>query len=36
MEYQKVKDLVENTPNQPSNFRTKHWVELNADARGTY
>ena len=23
-------------PNQPSKFRTKYWIEMNEDARGTY
>ena len=25
-----------NTPNKQSNFRTKHWVEINDDRNGTY
>ena len=33
MEYQKIKNLLDNTPNQPSKFRTKNWVEINDDAR---
>ena len=36
MEYQKIINLLENTPNQPSAFRTKNWVEVNDDSRGTY
>ena len=36
MEYQKLINLLENTPNQPSKFRTKNWVEINDDKRGTY
>ena len=32
MEYQKIIDLLENTPNQPTKFRTKNWVEMNDDA----
>ena len=37
MEYQKKKkNLLDNRPNQPSKFRTKNWVEVNYDARGTY
>ena len=36
MEYQKIINLLDNTPNQPSKFRTKNWVEINDDARGTY
>ena len=29
-------NLLENTPNQPSKFRTKNWVEVNDESRGTY
>ena len=36
MEYQKTINLLDNTPNQPSKFRTKNWVEINDDSRGTY
>ena len=36
MEYQKIIDLVDNTSNQPTKFRTKNWVEINDDAHGTY
>ena len=36
MEYQKVINLLDNTPNQPSKFRTKNSVEINDEARGTY
>ena len=36
MEYQKVINLLDNTPNQPFKFRTNNWVEINDDARGTY
>ena len=28
MEYQKTINLLENTPNQPTKFRTKNWVEI--------
>ena len=35
MEYQKI-NLLDNTPNQPTKFRTKNWVEINDDSRGTY
>ena len=35
MEYQKIMNLLDNAPNQPSKFRTKNWVETNDDARGT-
>ena len=36
MEYQKIINLLDNTPNQPTKFRTKTWVEINDDSRGTY
>ena len=29
-------NFLDNTPNQPSKFRTKSWVEINDDTRGTY
>ena len=29
-------NLLENTPNQPTKFRTKDWVEINDESRGTY
>ena len=36
MEYQKIINLLENTPNQPSKFRAKYWVETKNDSRGNY
>ena len=36
MEYQKIVNLLENTLNQPSKFRTRNWVEINDEQRGTY
>ena len=36
MEYQKIINLLDNTPNKPSKFRTKHRLEVNDDSRGTY
>ena len=36
MEYQKIINLLDNTPNQPSKFRTKNWVEITDDLLGTY
>ena len=36
MEYQKKINMLENTQNQPTKFRTKNWVEINDDSRGTY
>ena len=35
MENQKVINLLTNTPNQASKFRTKNWIEIKNDARGT-
>ena len=29
MKYQKITNLLDNAPNQPSKFRTKNWVEIN-------
>ena len=28
--------MLDNTPNPPTTFRAKTWVEINDDARGTY
>ena len=28
--------MLDNTSNQPSKFRTKNWVEINDESRGTY
>ena len=39
MEYQKIITLLDNTPNQPSKFKTKlrsNWVEINDESRGNY
>ena len=36
MKYQKIIDLLDNASNQPTNFRTKSWIETNDHARGTY
>ena len=36
MEYQKIMNLLDNSPNQPSKFRTKNWAEINDDEWGTY
>ena len=36
MEYQKIINLLDNTPSQPSTFRTKKWVEINDDSRGAW
>ena len=36
MEYQTIANLLGNTLNQPSKFKTKNWVEINDELRGTY
>ena len=36
MEYQKIPNLLNAESNQPSKFRTRNWVEINGEARGTY
>ena len=36
MEYQKIANLLDTESNQPSKFRTRNWVEINDEARGTY
>ena len=36
MEYQKIINILENTPNKPSTFSTKNWVKINDDLCGTY
>ena len=36
MEYQKIINLLHNTPNQPTKFRTKNWVKINDKSRGMY
>ena len=36
MEYQKIANLLNYELNQPCKFRTRNWVEINDEARGTY
>ena len=36
MEYQKILNLFDKTPNQLSKFRTKNWIEINDQSRGVY
>ena len=36
MEYQKIANLIDYRSNKPSKFRTKNWVEINDESRGTY
>ena len=35
MEYQKIANLLDDASNQPSEFRTKNWVEIYDESRGT-
>ena len=36
MEYQKIANLLDNTLDQPSKFRTKNWVEINDESEESY
>ena len=36
MEYQKIENLLDTVSNQLSKFRTRNWVEINDESRGTY
>ena len=36
MEYQKIANLIDEKSNKPSKFRTKTWIEINDESRGTY
>ena len=36
MEYQKIANLLGNALNQPFTFRTKNWVEIIDESRGTF
>ena len=36
MEYQKIKILLGNRPNQPAKYRIKNLVQINDDARTTH
>ena len=36
MKYQNILNLLGNTPNQPSIFETKNWVEIRDESRETY
>ena len=36
MEYQKIANFIDDASNQPSKFRTKNWIEINDESRGTY
>ena len=36
MECQKIANLIDDTSNQPSKFRTKSWIEINDESRRAY
>ena len=36
MEYQNIVNLLSDGSNKPSKFRTRNWVEINDEVRGTY
>ena len=36
MEYQKIANLIDDTSNQSSKFKTKNWVEINDEQRVPY
>ena len=36
MKYQKIANLLNDRSDNPCNFRTRNWVEVNDEARGTY
>ena len=36
MEYQKITNLLDDSSNKTSKFRTKNWFEVNDESRGTY
>ena len=36
MKYQKIANFLNDESSKPSKFRTRNWVEINNEARGTY
>ena len=36
MQYQKIANLIDDASNQPSKFKTKNWIAINDESRGTY
>ena len=36
MEYQKIANLLNDESNTPSKLRTRNWIEINDETRGTY
>ena len=35
MEYQKIRNMLDNASNEPSKFKTRDWVDINDESRGT-
>ena len=35
MEYQKIENLLDDASSKTSKFKTKNWVEINDETRGT-
>ena len=36
MEYQKIANQLDDASNKTSKFKTKNWVEINDESKGTY
>ena len=36
MEYQKITNLLDHSPNKTSKLRTRNWVEINHELRGKH
>ena len=36
MEYQKIMNFLDNTPNQSTKFKSKNWVQITNNSRGRY
>ena len=36
MEYQRIINLLNDTTNESSKFKTRNWVEINDESQGTY
>ena len=36
MKYQKIANLINDASHQPFKFKTKNWIDINDESRGTY
>ena len=36
MEHQKIANLLDGASHQPSKFKTRNWIQINDESRGTY